>query len=62
MAPPYWLSVLQEMKEVSSTRKYVTEVPQHNAPPLPVEVKDLNKQFETQTFEPVRVGLELYKK
>jgi hypothetical protein len=47
MAPPEPLFVLQEKKEDNSTSKYTTDEPQHNAPPLLVEVKLLNKQFKT---------------
>ena len=46
MAPPQEPLVLQEKKEVDSTRKYVEEV-EDNAPPLLVELMDVNKQFET---------------
>jgi hypothetical protein len=46
MAPPLPLLVLHEKKDVDSTSKYVTDV-QYNAPPSPVDVMDLNKQFET---------------
>jgi hypothetical protein len=47
MAPPQVPLVLQEKKEVDSTRKYVTDV-KYKAPPLPlVDEMDLNKQFET---------------
>ena len=51
--------VLQEMKEVDSTRKYVTEV-QYNAPPLIDDEIYLNKQFKTQRLESERVCLEFY--
>jgi hypothetical protein len=46
MAPPRLLLVLQEKKEDDSTSNNVTEV-HDNAPPSTVDVKDLNKQFET---------------
>ena len=46
MAPPRIPLVLQEKKEVDSTSKYVIEVHDH-APPLLVDVMELNKLFKT---------------
>jgi hypothetical protein len=46
MAPPLLPLVLHEKKEEDSTKKYDAEV-QERAPPLPVEVIWMNKQFKT---------------
>jgi hypothetical protein len=46
MAPPLLL-VLHEKKEDDSTSRYATDVLQYKAPPLPEDVKLLNKQFKT---------------
>jgi hypothetical protein len=49
MAPPQPLFVLHEKKEEDSTNKHFTEALQYKAPPLSVDVIDLNKQFKTWT-------------
>ena len=46
MAPPFEPLVLQEKKEVDSISKYVTEPELYKAPPLLVDVMDLNKHFK----------------